>query len=66
MKNSNDTIWNRTSDLPICSADPTLKRNLKKRGGGDFVNTVISNVLLALECSLNQQMQSADDWCSGI
>jgi hypothetical protein len=20
MKNSNDTIWNRTSDLPICSA----------------------------------------------
>ena len=19
MKNSNDTIWNRTSDLPICS-----------------------------------------------
>jgi hypothetical protein len=22
MKNSNDTIWNRTSDLPICSAVP--------------------------------------------
>ena len=22
MKNSNDTIWNRTSDLPICSAAP--------------------------------------------
>ena len=22
MKNSNDTIWNRTSDLPICSTAP--------------------------------------------
>jgi len=22
MKNSNDTTWNRTSDLPICSAAP--------------------------------------------
>jgi hypothetical protein len=22
MKNSSDTIWNRTSDLPICSAVP--------------------------------------------
>jgi hypothetical protein len=22
MKNSNDTIWNRTSDLPICSTVP--------------------------------------------
>ena len=22
MKNANDTIWNRTSDLPICSAAP--------------------------------------------
>ena len=22
MKNFNDTIWNRTSDLPICSAAP--------------------------------------------
>jgi hypothetical protein len=22
MKNSNDTIWNRTSDLPICSTIP--------------------------------------------
>jgi len=22
MKNSNDTIWNRTSDLPICSKTP--------------------------------------------
>jgi len=22
MKNSNDTIWNRTSDLPICSPAP--------------------------------------------
>ena len=21
MKNSNDTIWNRTSDLPICSTE---------------------------------------------
>ena len=24
MKNSNDTIWNRTSDLPICSAVQAL------------------------------------------
>jgi len=24
MQNSNDTIWNRTSDLPICSAAPPL------------------------------------------
>ena len=24
MKNSNDTIWNRTSDLPICSTAPYL------------------------------------------
>ena len=23
MKNSNDTIWDRTSDLPICSAAPS-------------------------------------------
>jgi len=23
MKNSNDTIWNRTTDLPICSAAPS-------------------------------------------
>jgi hypothetical protein len=22
MKNSNDTIWNRTSDLPICATVP--------------------------------------------
>ena len=22
MKNSNDTIWNRTSDLPICNTAP--------------------------------------------
>ena len=22
VKNSNDTIWNRTSDLPICSTEP--------------------------------------------
>ena len=27
MKNSNDTIWNRTSDLPICS---TAQRRLKE------------------------------------
>jgi len=24
MKNSNDTIWNRTGDLPICSTAPYL------------------------------------------
>ena len=25
MKNSNDTIWNRTSDLPICSTVPNIE-----------------------------------------
>ena len=28
VKNSNDTIWNRTRDLPICSAAPTYKHKL--------------------------------------
>jgi hypothetical protein len=31
MKNSSDTIWNRTSDLPICSAAivKIIKNSLK-------------------------------------
>jgi hypothetical protein len=28
MKNSNDTIWDRTSDLLICSAVPTAVPNI--------------------------------------
>jgi hypothetical protein len=27
MKNSSDTIWNRTRDLPICSAVPQQLRH---------------------------------------
>jgi hypothetical protein len=29
MKNSNDTIWNRTSDLPICSKVQEMKSVFK-------------------------------------
>jgi hypothetical protein len=31
MKNSKDTIWNRTSDLPICSTVPMRYIGGKKR-----------------------------------
>ena len=47
------------------AADPHLKAKFKKKRA-DFVKTVISNVLRALGCSLNQPLKSADDWYSGI
>jgi hypothetical protein len=34
MKNFSDTIWNRTSDLPICSAVPQLLCHHQRSPGG--------------------------------
>jgi len=34
MKNSNDTIWDRTRDLPDCNAVPQLTAPLRDLGGG--------------------------------
>ena len=42
MKNSNDTIWNRTSDLPICTAVPWP---LRYRGPNNNNNNNNNNVL---------------------
>jgi len=43
MKNSNDTIWNRTSDLPICSTTPSP---LCYRSPRDKLVNAINAVLL--------------------
>ena len=39
MKNSSDTIWNRTSDLPVCRAVPELKSILTNKEVINKINT---------------------------
>ena len=43
MKNSSDTIWNRTSDIPICSTAPSP---LCYRGPRDKLVNAIKAILL--------------------
>ena len=46
MKNSNDTIWNRTSDLPICSTAPypLCQRGHPRRRWEDFIKMDLQEV----------------------
>jgi hypothetical protein len=37
MKNSNDTIWNRTSDLPICSTVPEPLCHHQRSPNGEYI-----------------------------
>jgi hypothetical protein len=43
MKNSNDTIGNRTRDLPACSAAPQLVPQRAPRDVGTYVTTRTRN-----------------------
>jgi hypothetical protein len=62
MKNSNDTFWNRTSDLPICSAAPwplcpaalLRMRNVSEKSCRENQNThfILSNFFPRKTCRL--------------
>jgi hypothetical protein len=45
----------------VCWAATPLKLKLKKKNT-DFLDMIVSNVLLDLPFSRNQPMKSADDW----
>ena len=50
MKNSNDTIWNRTSDLPICGTAP---KTLCHRGPHFFTVNDEEAVIYMLICQVS-------------
>jgi len=51
MKNSNDTSWDRTSDLPICGTAPNPMRILyhmlmcRQQNNMKLANKILENVL---------------------